>query len=166
MASINLAPSDNLGSLKWIQWAGTPDFSAITNDHEGTIKTVTFLGGKEWAFGYFSFETLEYEEEQATSASGEYFKQEIKGFIPGENKAQMITLEGMRYKRFIIVMKDMENNIRMVGSTIEGARLKIRYGTRSKVSGLKGTLITFYLETAKRAPFVDSAVLFIDPVVV
>jgi hypothetical protein len=166
MSSINTSPLDNLGSLYWVQWAGTTDFSSITYGPDGTVMSITFAGSNDWNYAYTSFESQEFNEDTAdNAATGVYYKQEVKFFIPGENKAQVLALDAMRQKRFVIAMKDFEGNIRLMGTLSEGAKMKIKYDTRSKVNGLKGTAVSFFLESAKRAPFVDSGVLFVDVLV-
>lgn len=72
--------------------------------------------GFVWLNGYATPLTLAYAEDSKDNENGNYYEQQIVGFAPGDKLELINLMEQMANNNFIVLIKDTNNQTRLVGS--------------------------------------------------
>jgi hypothetical protein len=160
MSTLNTRPQEVFGGMQWLKIAPVEAFSALTYSYDYKPASYTLNGGYSWIDIYSTLETISFVEEDITGPLGEAWHQEVSCFLPGKLGGIEISFENYKTQRWIVAANDWDDRLTVIGSLTNGCKLKIKYNSQGKVSGLKGRLFTFYRDDRHHTRDIAKAVLF------
>src|ERR1041385_479700 len=108
--------TENIGGLQTFEFIPMIDIASIPDPEDHIIlQPVTLKGGKRWFKGYATYQTLEFSEAQNTSKAGEFYKQELKGFVPKDTPDLARLFAEMENHLFIVRYTDNNGQQKIVG---------------------------------------------------
>jgi hypothetical protein len=126
-----------------------PDIDPLTQ----YLKTEpTLIEGASW-FGPIKIPNnqLGFQETLATSAAGNYYKQKVNGFYPGDSGNSRVNLENMPYHEWIIVGKQRAGGLYLIlGDKERGLDFTTDYTTGPGAKKAAGTDFIFQTESLNR----------------
>lgn len=149
MQGFSRLSESNLGGCKSFKFAPESYISSIGIATNLNITTITFESGYDWLTGYATFESLKFEEKQKNSRNGVQYDIIISGFIPKDNSTDLVNLNEMKSKKFIVVVEDNNNNERIA----YWCKFTFDRATQSKVDQRNGYSFSFYTSMNNPAPF-------------
>jgi len=158
MQDIAKITGPNMGSLAKIQICLTELITSIPDPVHGVISLpVVFAAGKKWYDIYSTFETLSFSQKSVTTNQGKHYELTVEGFIPGHCSYLEYYFSELEQKKIVIKALDTNGHTFLVCNLkfgeIRGATLKVDYDSTSKISGLKGSKLTFSMLSSDRAYF-------------
>jgi hypothetical protein len=158
--ALNTKPLEVFGGQQWLKFVPVEGVDAITYDSNYAPSAITFNSGYAWTDTYHTMESCAFKEHSLTGILGTGVRQEAALFFPGDDSQLRLDLESMVNQKFVIALNDFEDMVCLVGNKENGCRFEYTFDSKSKVSGLKGTLLSFYREDLRRARRIAHAVLF------
>jgi hypothetical protein len=153
MQNLTVNNGDNTGSLTTIHFVPVEDVLSIPAPVDYTVSDpVVMAVDKNWYTAEVTQDTPGFSEKEFKGKEGSGLNVLVEAFIPGHNPTITSILNGMRYRRFLLIVKDQEGQKRLLGSLKNPMRFKWEFDTGNKAASLKGYKITFY-QTAKVSPY-------------
>ncbi len=144
---------DNTGGIAKSWFVPVEDVVSIPEAIEYTVaEPVVMDAEKNWYTIESAADTQGYDEKELKGKEGSGISIMYRAFIPGHNPTLTSIFNGMRHRRFLLIVKDQEDQKRLLGSLKNPMRFKYEFQTGNKTSASKGYEITFY-QTAKASPF-------------
>jgi len=111
---------DNIPGVSLFEFIPVDDVESVSEPN-GMEVTVTLKTGKAWLKG-FSSEKLAYNEEAEESDEGDSYLVKMSGFVPGDSKDLLSYFAELKQNRFLIKVKDLNGELRLMGSIDIGSR--------------------------------------------
>lgn len=137
-----------MGSLSSVKFCPVDMISNIPDAVDGVISSsVTFAAGGQWFDLPPSYESASFTEDEPDNDQGVIYKQDVSLFYAGKNTAADLLLDELARKRHILKITDANGLVMLLGrheiDEIFGLTASIKFNSQNKVSGLRGTIISF-----------------------
>jgi hypothetical protein len=113
---------------------------------------VGLAAGYAWLTGYATRGTLNYIEQPQNDGNGTYYLQTITGFVPGERAELIDLLQQMADVRYLVSIKDVFSQWRLVGSLACPLDFMAEYDSGTLYADQKGFKFTFTGTSINRSP--------------
>lgn len=160
MGSLQSTIADNLGGMRWCKWVNCAFVSAMTKRYDHSVESITLAAGYDWEELYTSIESIDVKHTIVSGPSGDAHKTTIDLFVPGSIKDFESRLEALSKGKFVVAVNDWDDALLIAGSKENGCNCSIAYDSTSKISGLKGTKISFSVTTKHLSHSIARSVLF------
>jgi hypothetical protein len=106
------------------------------------ITGIVLKEGKTW----FRCEVIDadrdYREASKTDAAGPFIETALEGFLPDDSPTNALSFSAMQYHQYVIVLKERNNMMRMLGSEDAGVRFARTYES-ADADGTRGSKLVF-----------------------
>lgn len=140
--------------LCWVVFARKADVQYWPLIHPSTnlaFTAIKLFPGKTWYQLLVVNKDRLFTEKQQNVAAGPYWEQTVSGYFGGNNKNQTLAAGIMPFERYVVMFKDRDGNIRMLGSPDSGATYLGDY-TSGESDGSRKRTIQFNWENELAAP--------------
>ncbi|MBW6490841.1 MAG: hypothetical protein K0B15_06550 [Lentimicrobium sp.] len=135
---------DNQGGNLLFFYIPVTDVVSIPISSGGSVlNDITLLQGAEWFLGYSTKDTLSLESEMITNEQGSYYQHAVKGFYPKPPPALIKYFDSIRHQKFILLVMDSNNRIRIIGSLAQPCSFTFSEITGSRAQDLPGVNFGF-----------------------
>lgn len=114
---------------------------------------ITFHSGGSWFTGYCTQNTAGYKEDCIDSSNGTSYKCSFRFFVPQYHPEIVGLLERMNRKRFIVLVRDGNNQEVLFGNKTVAPRFIADLDTTTLFAGRKGHACSFYCDSTTKMPF-------------
>lgn len=153
VTDITRIEGQNTGGNKEFYFAPIQDVDTIPLASGREISgSITFKAGKGWLKCVCSDESRGYGENQKASEHGSIYTISISGFVRSDSTSVRSNLDLMTYMRFIALVKDNNNQQRLVGNFFEQLDFSFTFAGGSRIADLRGYQIEFSGDFTLPAP--------------
>lgn len=154
VTDINRIEGQNTGGNKVIYFAPIQDLATIPLASGREISSpITFKEGKGWLKCACGDESRGYSEPQQLSEHGALYKISVSGFVRADSPNLRVNLDLMTYLRFIVLVRDNNDQQRLAGNFFEQMDFTFSYNGGARVAELRGYQISFLGDFVLPAPF-------------
>lgn len=159
------ATADNLGGNKSFMFCPVGDIVSIPDPISNIVMTAaTMATGKTFLNGYAAPKTLLFEENDQKNSAGTYFIQKISGFYPKITSTILALFKEMQNDKFILIVKDNNGYIRLVGSLEQPAQFRYKSSTASNIPSRNGISFGFEAQSIYPALFYNPTIINTNPI--
>ena len=156
--SLSIIEGPTLGGLEAVFFVLATALGPLP-DQEGLnlLGDLYLLAGAEWAQLPGRIYSPQLDVDAAPGPHGPSYGHELKGFYGGDATAAAVQFEQLQGKRFVLLYRDYQGLLRLVGEPGIGLRLSYKLATGGKPSEPKGYAWTFKGVTPAPARFYTGA---------
>lgn len=99
----------------------------------------------------------DFKETSKDDAAGQYVETSLEGFLPDDSPSNILSVSAMQFHRFVIVLKERNNIMRLIGTEDAGARFARSYES-ADADGARGHKLVFSWRSILPAPIYLTAV--------
>lgn len=135
MNDINKFTDDNLGGVMLFKFIPIDDVQEIPTAINNIIASgITLKPSTRWFEFYGTIGTIEFNEDQAESEAGAYYKKSVKAITPKNRTELDLIFNEMKDRRFILDVTDNNGIRKIVGTKQEGLRFTAKASTKAEAS--------------------------------
>jgi hypothetical protein len=154
----NTDGQDNVPGLQLLQFIPVQHVSSIPTDENSVIyDEITVLPGKGWFTGEFTPGKLDFGNEMKNGPHGPYHEIIVSGFHAHPSPAKLDNFRKMQLNRFIVLTKDYDNSMRLIGTRISACDFSFKESS-GQLGGatIRGYDITFSAISDQPALYYDN----------
>jgi len=139
-----IAEMDNQGGNLLFYYLPIGNVSLIPRPVNGTVlSAISLKGVSDWFLGYSTNDLLSLDSQLMSNENGSYYENSVKGFYPKPSSNFIEYLYAIRHDKFILLVKDSNERIRIVGSLAQPCTLSFFEKTGSRAQDLPGVSFEF-----------------------
>jgi len=149
----------NLGGINYFMVIPKTDVQSIpVINRLKMFSQLTLLPGKTWYTIFSTLETASFKEESVDTPHGTYYKWEIRGLVPKDQRGLAEMFWTMDNQEYLVRVLDHNGVWRLLGDLSSGLSLKMTHDTAAQASGRNQREIVLTGESSHPAYYFDVSV--------